>query len=76
MIQVTVPKDIPEVRLDKFLKEHFPNLPRGIIFKALRKKDIIVNGRRVTENVVLSGGDIIAVYIPAQYLAGDRKSVV
>jgi 23S rRNA pseudouridine955/2504/2580 synthase len=69
MIQVTVPKDIPGVRLDKFLKEQFPNLPRGMIFKALRKKDILVNGRRVTENVVLSGGDIIAVYIPAHYLA-------
>ena len=71
MIQLIVPPHMPRTRLDKFLKDRCPHLPHGMIFKCLRKKDVIVNGRRISENIVVSGGDSITVFIPKQFLSAS-----
>jgi len=40
-------------RIDKVLRETFPRLPNGALFKAFRKKDIKVNGVRVKEDHIV-----------------------
>ncbi len=46
-------------RLDKFLRKLLKDVPLSAIFKALRKKDIRVNGKKQNEKYFLEEGDIV-----------------
>ncbi len=51
-----------------FLQASFNGLSTSTFYKALRKKDILVNGVRVKENITVNSGDNITVYIADNYL--------
>ena len=51
------------ILLDRAILKRYPDLPRNTIYKALRKRDIRVDGRRVSQNVPLSAGMKIIAYI-------------
>ena len=53
-------KDTP-CRLDRFLRRLYPNLTQGYLQKALRTKQIRLNGARTEANAHLSAGDEIRV---------------
>lgn len=55
-------------KLDKVVFESFPNLSSNTFYKALRKKDIRVNDKRVSENVIVSTNDVIKVFISDELL--------
>ena len=40
-------------KLNIFLLENVPNLSSNLLYKTLRKKDIKVNGKRVSENITV-----------------------
>ena len=74
-------------RLDRFLVKAFPSLKSGMINKAVRNKDIKLNGKRTETSCRLVRGDIVYVYFPDSLLeikpkdtdftaAGDRLSVI
>lgn len=74
-------------RLDRFLLKAFPALKSGIINKAVRNKDIKLNGKRTEASYKLLRGDKVYVYFPDSLLAekprdsdftsaGDRLSVI
>ncbi|SFC77982.1 RluA family pseudouridine synthase [Clostridium uliginosum] len=48
-------------RLDKFLRKLLKDVPLSAIFKALRKKDIRVNGKKENEKYFLQEGDIVEI---------------
>ncbi|WP_252251038.1 RluA family pseudouridine synthase [Clostridium sp. ZBS13] len=48
-------------RLDKFLRKLLKDVPLSAIFKALRKKDIRVNGKKQSEKYFLEEGDIVEI---------------
>lgn len=50
-------------KLDKVLLDYFPNLKQNTFYKALRKKDIRINEKRISENMVIHTGDKIQVFI-------------
>lgn len=50
-------------KLTIFLQEHFSGLSFNTIYKALRKKDIRINGKRIHEDVILKKDDILTLYI-------------
>ena len=50
---------------------NFPNLNQNMFFKALRQKDIKVNGLRVKENIYIKEGDLIEVFISDEFLFGN-----
>ncbi|MFD3156394.1 RluA family pseudouridine synthase [Haloimpatiens sp. FM7330] len=50
-------------RLDKFSRKWLKDVPLGAIFKALRKGDIKVNGKKVKQNYNLCEGDSITAYV-------------
>ena len=45
------------------MQSKYPALSSATIYKALRKKDIIVNGTRIKENVIVLENDNITIYI-------------
>lgn len=55
-------------KLNMFLMNNFNGLKLNTIYKALRKKDIRVNGKRINENIVVQTGDVIDIYIPDNLL--------
>ena len=55
-------------KLNVFLQDSFNGLSTGTFYKALRKKDILVNNVRVKENVVLHAKDNITIYIKDIFL--------
>lgn len=63
MKKLVVNKKYNNKKLNKFLKDNFPNLSDNLFYKTLRKKDIKVNGIRVSENQTLFENDEVLVYI-------------
>ena len=53
-----------------YLTTIFPNLNVNTIYKALRKKDIKLNGSRINKNILLNTGDKLDVYIVDSELYG------
>ena len=60
-------------KLSTYLTSIYPNLNINAIYKALRKKDIKINGKRINENVILNYDDEIEVYITDNILEGTSK---
>lgn len=50
-------------RLDKFLRKYLKDVPLSAIFKALRKGDVKVNGKKGKEKQDIIDGDMIDIYI-------------
>ena len=50
-------------KLDRVILDSFPNLNSNTLYKALRKKDIRVNDKRVSENIIVHTDDVIKVFI-------------
>lgn len=57
-------------KIDIVIRDLFPNLTSGMLYKSLRKKDIKVNGVRVKEEYLVSSGDKIEIYIIDDFLIG------
>lgn len=56
-------------RLDKFLRKLLKDVPLSVIFKALRKGDVRVNGKKEKEKYSLVVGDVIDI----KYIVSDNK---
>ena len=74
METISVPPQYHGRTLGRFLLRHFKGLPPGAFYKALRKKDIRVNGVRVNRNIVVNSGDRIDVFIPDNILNGAAEA--
>lgn len=61
-------------KLLSFFENEFPDVPRSIFYKALRKKDIRINDSKISENVILHSGDRIKLYILDKYFEPSHKS--
>ena len=68
MKKLVVNKKYDNKKLDKFLKDNIITLSNNLFYKTLRKKDIKINGKRVSENVTVFENDEILVYIPDNLL--------
>lgn len=71
MKKLVVNKKYNNRKLDKFLKDNILNLSNNLFYKTLRKKDIKINGKRVSENVTVFEGDEIQVYISDNLLESN-----
>lgn len=68
MRNLVVNKKYDNKKLNTFLLDMFPNLSLNTLHKALRKKDIRINDKRVSDNVILHTGDKITVFILDAFL--------
>lgn len=69
MKKLIVDKKYQGKKLNQFLLENIPNLSSNLFYKTLRKKDIKVNGKRVSENVILQEKDEIQFYLADHFLS-------
>lgn len=67
-ITVTIEKNDAGQRLDKFLLKAYRRLPPTMLYKAIRKKDIRLNGKRCDSADRLSEGDTLSLFLPEDVL--------
>lgn len=68
MKKLIVNEKFNEKKLNSFLLSNFKDLNINTIYKALRKKDIRVNNKRISDNITIYTGDEIVIYIPDEQL--------
>lgn len=68
MKQLEIRENDAGQRLDRFLLKAFPQLTKGMMYKALRNKKIKVNRKRASYDQKLNEGDIILLFLPEDAL--------
>ncbi len=58
-------------RVDKFLIKSFKNLPKSMLYKSIRKKDIKLNNKRCKPDTKLKVGDVLSLYIKDDFLVSS-----
>lgn len=71
MKKIIVNEKYHHKKLKNFLLDVFPNLNQNTFYKALRKKDIRINGKKINENVEVHTGDEITIFITDDLLFGN-----
>jgi len=62
MKQINISEYEAGQRLDRLLAKVFSQAGKGFLYKMLRKKNIVLNGKRAEGNEALKAGDVITVY--------------
>lgn len=73
MKEVQIGKNDAGQRLDKFLTKTYRNLPQSMMYKAIRKKDIKLNGKRCEISTRLQEGDVLAMYLKDEFFQQEQK---
>lgn len=63
MRQLIIHKNDENQRLDKYLKKYLKEAPGSFIYKMLRKKNIVLNGKKADGTEKLSAGDEIKLFL-------------
>ncbi|MBR6231619.1 MAG: RluA family pseudouridine synthase, partial [Alphaproteobacteria bacterium] len=63
-----------DIRLDRWFKRHYPDVPHGMLEKLLRKKNIRVDNKKAVANTRLNPGAVIR--IPPLTVAKETKQTV
>ena len=71
MKKLIVNEKYDKKKLNKFLLDKIPNLTSGLFYKALRKKDIKINGKRINEDTFVFENDEVLIYISDEYLVNN-----
>ena len=62
-------------RLDKFLCKFMAEAPKSFFYKMLRKKNIVLNGKKAEGMERLVKGDEIKLFLSDETIAGFRKKI-
>ena len=73
MKEFTVGRNDAGARLDRFVSKTVPLLPDSLLQKALRKKDIKINGHPEKGDVRVKEGDLVRVYVPDEFFEAPRE---
>ncbi len=64
MREIIVGKNDAGQRIDKFLTKKYPAMPFSLMYKLIRKKQITINRKRITEKQILLENDRILIFAP------------
>lgn len=73
MKSVTIMANDAGQRIDKFLTKSYPNLPQSMLYKAIRKKDIKLGGKRCTISTRLREGDVLTMYLKDEFFQQEAR---
>lgn len=73
MKSFTISDNDSNQRVDKFILKTFPKLPKSLMFKEIRKKNIKVNKKRTDPSYILKKGDVLELYLKDDVL--EEKKV-
>ena len=62
MRELVIGREEAYQRLDKYLQKYFENASAGFLYKMMRKKNIVRNGKKVQGKEILCEGDVIRVF--------------
>ena len=68
MKQFIIQSNDADQRLDKFIMKAFPELQKSAMYKAIRTKNIKLNGRRCEISTRLKAGDELKIFINDELL--------
>ena len=60
-------------RLDRFITKTFDRLPKSLMYKEIRKKNIKINKKRCTPEQILNEGDLLELYLKDDALHTKAK---
>lgn len=63
MKEFVIQKNEENQRLDKYLKKLLPNATTSFLYKMMRKKNIVINKKKVEGNEKLVAGDVVSVFL-------------
>lgn len=72
MRKLVVNEKYNDKKVLNFISDSFPNLNQNVLYKALRKKDIRVNQKRISENIIVHTDDEITMFISDEFLFGSN----
>lgn len=73
MIKIKVSKKYNNKKIVNLILDTYPSLSSSTVFKTLRKKDILLNGKRIKENISVFENDEIIAYISDSLLFSNPK---
>lgn len=73
MKKVIITENDSGQRLDKFLTKSYPNLPQSMLYKAIRKKDIKIGGKRCEISTRLKTGDELTMYLKDEFFQREER---
>lgn len=62
-------------RIDKFILKAMPDMPKSMLYKLIRKKDIKINGKRCEISTRLCEGDIVTVFVKDELSASKKHDM-
>ncbi|MBQ2264305.1 MAG: hypothetical protein II341_02780, partial [Oscillospiraceae bacterium] len=75
MRTITILQNDAGQRLDKFLLKLMPDMPKSLLYKLIRKKDIKYNGARCKGMELLQCGDVLTLYVKEEFFRSGTKSL-
>lgn len=73
MRQLTISEKEAGQRLDRWLSKYMAKAPKSFFYKMMRKKNIVVNGKRAEGNEKLNAGDQIALFLSEETILGFQE---
>ena len=73
MYELKITENISGGRLDKTVMKYLDQAPKGFVYKMLRKKNIVLNGRKANGQEILRPGDIVVFYLADETIDKFRK---
>jgi len=73
MRTITIGPNDAGQRLDKFMQKLIPDMPKGLMYKLIRKKRIKYNGARCKGMEQLQSGDTLTLYISDEFFSAAKK---
>ena len=74
MKEFIITQNDADQRLDKFLHKAAPNLPQSLLYKAIRTKNIKINGKRAQIFTRLCIGDHVKVFLADEFFVKPETS--
>ena len=71
MKKLIVPLKYDNKKLTKFILDSFPHLSPNMLYKALRQKDIKIDGHRINKDCIIYEGNELQIYIADNLLCSD-----
>lgn len=76
MQEIIVSENEAGQRFDKLLAKYLNEAPKSFIYKMLRKKNIVLNGKKATGNEKLSVGDSVKLFLADETIAKFSKTEI
>lgn len=74
MIELKITQELCGQRLDKSLHRFMGAAPKTFIYKMIRKKNIVVNGKKAEGSQIVQNGDVVTLYLSDETAQKFMKS--